>query len=136
MLLGREGIDCRILELRDREYVEGRVRAGLLEQGTVDLLTELGVAERLRREGFCHSSFEVRFGGRRHHLPMSELTDGATTWMYGQQEVVKDLIAALEERGTSITFEATDVELAGLESEQPTIALPSSGRGPGTRLRR
>lgn len=126
MLLRREGIDCRILELRDREYVEGRVRAGLLEQGTVDLLTELGVDERLRREGFCHSSFEIRFEGERHHIPVAELTGGSATWIYGQQEIVKDLIAAAEGE-VPIVFEATDMRLADIDTDRPTIAYRHQG---------
>jgi p-hydroxybenzoate 3-monooxygenase len=127
MLLHRAGVECRILELRDREYVEGRIRAGLLEQGTVDLLGELGVDERLRREGYRHTSFEVRFGGERHHLPMSELTGGAATWMYAQQEVVKDLIAALEQRGVEIEFESTEVQLLEIEGERPRIEYQRGG---------
>src|SRR5690349_2932947 len=115
MLLDRAGIECRVLEVRDRGYVEGRIRAGLLEQGTVDLLGELGVDERLRREGYRHTSFEVRFGGQRHHLPMAELSGGAATWMYAQQEVVKDLISACERRGVEIEFEAADARLLEVE---------------------
>lgn len=127
MLLEREGIECRVLELRDREYVEGRIRAGLLEQGTVDLLAELGVDERLRREGFHHASFEVRFDGRRHRIPLSELTGGPGTWIYGQQEVVKDLIAALERRGVPIEFEAAAAQIEDAESDRPTIRYERGG---------
>jgi p-hydroxybenzoate 3-monooxygenase len=127
MLLEREGIECTVLELRDRQYVEERVRAGLLEQGTVDLLTELGVGERLRREGFRHDSFEVRFSGERHHIPLAELTDGFPTWIYGQQQVLKDLFAAMEERDTPIVFEATDVAIADWETDHPTITYSHQG---------
>jgi p-hydroxybenzoate 3-monooxygenase len=127
MMLHRAGVECRVLEVRDREYVEGRVRAGLLEQGTVDLLGELGVDERLQREGYRHTSFEVRFGGQRHHLPMAELSGGAATWMYAQQEVVKDLIAACERRGVEIEFEATDARLLDVASARPRIEYRRGG---------
>jgi len=127
MLLAREGIESQVLESRDREYVEGRVRAGLLEQGTVDLLTELGVDERLRRQGFHHSSFEVRFGGQRHHIPLAELTEGFGTWIYGQQEIVKDLIAAIEERGMPIAFEAAAVRIDDVDTALPTIHYRQDG---------
>lgn len=127
MLLAGEGIECRVLELRDREYVENRVRAGLLEQGTVDFLTELGVDERLRRQGYSHSSFEVRFGGQRYQVPLSELTDGFETWMYGQQEIVKDLIAAMEARGIPIVFEAEEVRIGEPDSEHPKISYRHQG---------
>ncbi len=127
MLLGREGIECQVLELRDREYVEERVRAGLLEQGTVDLLGELGVDERLRREGFRHDSFEVRFDGQRHHIPLAEMTGGFPTWIYGQQQVLKDLFAAMEEQETPIVFEATDVQIDDVETDRPTIRYRHHG---------
>ena len=127
MLLGREGIECQVLELRDREYVEERVRAGLLEQGTVDLLGELGVDGRLRREGFRHDSFEVRFDGQRHHIPLAELTGGFPTWIYGQQQVLKDLFAAMEEQETPIVFEATDLQIDDVETDSPTIRYRHHG---------
>src|SRR5919197_6692784 len=114
-LLDRVGLDSVVLELRDRAYVEHRVRAGMLEHGTVDLLGEVGVDARLRREGFEHRSFEVRIDGERHHIPMRELTGGRSAWMYGQQEVVKDLIAAREATAGELHFEVSDVRLAGLE---------------------
>src|SRR3954447_4992818 len=93
LLLEREGIDSVILEARDRAYVEQRIRAGMLEQNTVDLLHELGVGERLAREGLEHQDICLRRRGRSTYIPMTELTGRAVT-VYGQQEVVKDLIAA------------------------------------------
>ena len=92
-LLEVAGIESVVLEARDRDYVEHRIRAGVLEQGTVDLLGELGVDERMRREGIVHGGIHLQFDGERHHLPMSELT-GRSIVIYGQTEVVKDLIAA------------------------------------------
>jgi p-hydroxybenzoate 3-monooxygenase len=121
LLLEREGIECRVLEVRDREYVEARVRAGLLEQGTVDVLTDLGVDGRLREQGYHHDRFEVRFGGERHMIPLGELTDGWGTWMYGQQEVVKDLIAMCERKGVEIEFEAAEVAIEGIDGDRPTV---------------
>src|SRR5262244_2041950 len=88
-LLSLRGIDSIVVERRSREYVEQRVRAGLLEQGTVDLLREAGVADRLDREGLVHEGFELYFDETRHRVAFTELT-GWTTTMYGQQEVVKD----------------------------------------------
>src|SRR3954469_18270054 len=90
-LLAREGVESVVLEDRSREYVERRVRAGLLEQGTVDLLVETGVGERLRREALVHSGVYLQFDGRREHVDMRALT-GRSIAIYGQQEVVKDLI--------------------------------------------
>jgi p-hydroxybenzoate 3-monooxygenase len=120
LLLMREGIECVVLEARTREYVEKRVRAGLLEQNTVDLLRELDAAERLDREGLEHSGVYLRHQGRQHHLDMTGLT-GRHITIYGQQEVVKDLIAAVLDRGGTIHFEVEDVQLHDLESDQPRI---------------
>lgn len=119
-LLSRAGIEATILERRNRDYVESRVRAGMLEHGTVELLSELGVGERLGRQGFQHQSFEVRFGGCREHIPMTELT-GRTTWMYGQQEIVKDLIAHRVHSGAPLVFDARDVALEDITSDRPRI---------------
>src|SRR5581483_8080074 len=93
-LLARAGIESIVLENRSREYVEKRVRAGVLEQGSVDLLCATGVGERLQREGLVHRGIELRFEGQRHRIALSDLTGGRAITVYGQQEVVKDLIAA------------------------------------------
>ncbi|HEX3722604.1 MAG TPA: FAD-dependent monooxygenase, partial [Nitrolancea sp.] len=90
-LLARSGIESVVLESRDRDYVERRIRAGVLEQGTVDLLHELGLDARLQREGMVHRGIELRFDGERHRIPLSDLTGGRAITVYGQQEVVKDL---------------------------------------------
>jgi p-hydroxybenzoate 3-monooxygenase len=120
-LLELRGIDSVVLELRSREYVEERVRAGVLEQRTVDLLTESGVADRLHREGMVHEGVELRFGGRRHRIDLSGLTGGRKITVYGQQEVVKDLIAARMESGLELRFEVSDVSVADVESERPAV---------------
>ena len=126
-LLELRGIDSVVLELRSREYVEGRVRAGVLEQRTVDLLTEAGVADRLQREGMVHEGIELRFGGRGHRIDLSGLTGGRTITVYGQQEVVKDLIAARLESGGELHFEVSDVEVSDIESERPAVRFSHDG---------
>jgi p-hydroxybenzoate 3-monooxygenase len=107
-LLHLEGIESVVLEARSREYVEQRVRAGVLEQGTVDCLKDSGVGGRLEREGAVHEGLELRFGGRGHRIPMTELTGRAIT-VYGQQEVVKDLIEARLAAGQPLLFDVEDV---------------------------
>ena len=97
-LLHLAGIDSIVVESRDREYVEHRVRAGVLEHGTVDLLVESGVGERLQREGLTHHGIELRFGGRGHRIDLTGLT-GRSIVVYGQQEVVKDLLRARKDPG-------------------------------------
>jgi p-hydroxybenzoate 3-monooxygenase len=126
-LLELRGIDSVVLELRSREYVEGRVRAGVLEQRTVNLLTESGVADRLQREGMVHEGIELRFGGHGHRIDLSELTGGRTITVYGQQEVVKDLIAARLDSGLDLRFEVSDVSVADLESERPAVRFTHDG---------
>ena len=126
-LLHLEGIESIVLEDRSREYVESRVRAGVLEQTTVDLLNEAGVGERMRREGLVHEGIELQFAGERHRLDLSDLTDRRTITVYGQQEVVKDLIAARVTAAQPILFEAEDVTLHDLESERPGIRFRHDG---------
>jgi p-hydroxybenzoate 3-monooxygenase len=104
-LLERAGIESVVLESRSREYVEARIRAGVLEQGTVDLLRELDVAGRLDREGIVHGGIHLQFENERHHIPMDELTGGRSIVIYGQTEVVKDLVAARLESGLPLHFE-------------------------------
>jgi p-hydroxybenzoate 3-monooxygenase len=121
LLLDEAGIESIILEDRSREYVEKRVRAGVLEQGTVDLLVEHGVADRLRREGIVHHGIELRFRRRGHRIPISELTGGRSITIYGQQELVKDLIAARLAAGQRLLFEVSDVSVHELDSERPQV---------------
>src|SRR3954464_926914 len=126
-LLHLRGIESVVVELRDRDYVEERVRAGVLEQGTVDLLTEMGVGDRLRREGLVHEGLELRFGGRGHRIALSELTGGRAITIYGQQEVVKDLIAARLDAGGQLLFEVDDVSLGEIDSERPRVRFTHDG---------
>src|SRR5918912_1752167 len=124
-LLARGGIESVVLESRSREYVEQRVRAGVLEQGTVDLLVSTGVGERLLEEGLVHHGIELRFEGRRHRIPLTELTGGRSIIVYGQQEVVKDLIGTRLEAGGQIIFEVEEVRVHDLTSSSPA----EPGRG-------
>ena len=126
-LLHLNGIDSVVLEDRSREHVEQRIRAGVLEHGTVDLLVESGVGERLRREGMIHEGIELRFGGRAHRIPLTELT-GKSITIYGQQEVVKDLIRARLEAQLPLLFEVENVSVHELESERPVIRFRHDGQ--------
>jgi p-hydroxybenzoate 3-monooxygenase len=126
-LLHLRGIESVVLEARSREYVEARVRAGVLEQTTVDLLDSAGVAERLHREGLVHHGLELRFDGRGHRIDFAELTGGRAITVYGQQEVVKDLIAARMDTGGELRFEVEDVSLHDLESDRPCIRFGHEG---------
>jgi p-hydroxybenzoate 3-monooxygenase len=126
-LLAREGIESVVLENRSRDYVEQRVRAGVLEQGTVDLLTELGLADRLHREGLIHHGIELRFDGKGHRIPFEELAEGRAITIYGQQEVVKDLIAARLDADGPLLFEVEDVSLHAIDSDEPSIRFTHDG---------
>jgi p-hydroxybenzoate 3-monooxygenase len=119
-LLHLQGIDSVVLEARSREYVEQRVRAGVLEQATVELLRASGLAERLDREALVHRGIELRFDGRGHRIALTDLT-GRAIWIYGQQEVVKDMIEARLGSGGAVRFEIGDVAISGLDSPTPII---------------
>jgi p-hydroxybenzoate 3-monooxygenase len=125
LLLHQAGIDCVVLEARSREYVEKRVRAGLLEQNTVDLLHAVGVGDRLDREGLDHTGVYLRFDDHAFHVDMLRLT-GRKITIYGQQEVVKDGVAALLERGVPLHFEVADVAVHDLDGERPRITYGDS----------
>jgi p-hydroxybenzoate 3-monooxygenase len=114
-LLHLHGIDSVILEVRERKYVEERVRAGVLEQGTVDLLTEMGVGDRLKKEGLVHHGVHLRFGRRTHRIDFTDLTGGKGVTIYSQHEVVKDLIAARLKSDGQILFEAENVKISDFE---------------------
>jgi p-hydroxybenzoate 3-monooxygenase len=122
-LLHLEGIESVVLEMHEREYVERRVRAGVLEQGTVVLLGEMGVGDRLKREGLVHAGVELRFGGERHRIAFDELTGKAIT-IYGQQEVVKDLIAARLQTGGCVLFGA---EAVAVDPAAPSVRYRCAG---------
>jgi p-hydroxybenzoate 3-monooxygenase len=126
-LLRLDGIDSVIVESRNRDYVEHRVRAGVLEQGSVDLLNDAGVGERLRREGLVHHGIELRFGGKGHRIDFPSLTNGRSITVYGQQEVVKDLIAARLAAGGDILFEAAEVAVHDIASDRPRLSCRHGG---------
>jgi len=125
-LLERAGIESVILENRSREYCEHRIRAGVLEQGVVDLLRDAGVGGRMDREGIVHGGIYLQFQGERHHIPMHELT-GRSIVIYGQTEVVKDLIAARIESGLPLLFEVDGVSVHDLDAERPHIRYTHDG---------
>ena len=127
-LLSREGIETVLLEDRSREYVEARVRAGVIEQGVVDLLVETGAGERLVREGLVHHGIELQFAGERHRIPLSELAGGRAIVIYGQTELVKDLIRLRLDGGRPLHFEVENVSLHDLESERPLVRYLHEGR--------
>jgi p-hydroxybenzoate 3-monooxygenase len=125
-LLHLRGIDSIVLECRSREYVQERVRAGVLEQNTVDLLAATGVGERMKREGLVHHGVELRFGGRRHRIDFQALTGKAIT-IYAQAEVVKDLIDARQAASGKVYFEVDDVSIHGFTTEHPSIRFRKDG---------
>jgi p-hydroxybenzoate 3-monooxygenase len=125
-LLHLRGIESVVLEDRSRDYVEQRVRAGVLEHGTVELLKRIGVGERMEREGLVHRGVELRFAGQGHRIDFDELTGRAIT-VYGQQEVVKDLIAARLDSGRPLLFEVDDVRPQDFDGDSPTIAYRHDG---------
>jgi p-hydroxybenzoate 3-monooxygenase len=124
-LLKLDGIDSVVLESRSRDYVERRVRAGVCEHPTVELLREVGLADRLDQEGLPHEGIILRFDGEDHRIPLTELTDRTIT-VYGQQEIVKDLIAARLAGGGEIHFEVSDVALHDLTSDAPSVTFRDS----------
>src|SRR5262245_56634607 len=126
-LLHLNGIDSVIVENRARDYVIDRVRAGVLEQGTVDLLLAMGVGERLRREGPRHDGLYISFAGSRHHIDMAALTGGKAITVYGQNELVKDLIDARVTTSRPLYFEAEGVSVSALDSSHPTIHFRHAG---------
>lgn len=131
-LLHLAGIESVILERQREEHVIERVRAGVLEQGTVDLMTDAGVGGRLAREGMRHRGLYVAFNRRRHHIDLAELTGGRTITIYGQNEVVRDLIAARRATGRPLHCDVSDVRLDDLTSTQPRIHFLDRGGTPRT----
>ena len=127
-LLHQQGIDSVIVENRSQEYVIERVRAGVLEQGTVDLMMQMGVGERLQQQGLRHEGLYISFAGRRHHVHLAELTGGKAITVYGQNEVVKDLIGARTATGRPLYFEAAQVAVHDLDSARPRITFQHGGR--------
>jgi p-hydroxybenzoate 3-monooxygenase len=120
-LLAAQGIESVLVESRSREYCEARVRAGVLEDGIVDLLVRSGVGGRLQRQGLQHGGIYLQWPGERHHIDFQALC-GHSVWVYGQTEVVKDLISARLEEGQQLAFEVSDTRIHDIESERPSIS--------------
>ncbi|WP_322061891.1 4-hydroxybenzoate 3-monooxygenase [Paraburkholderia sp. J63] len=126
-LLHKAGIDNVILERQSGEYVLGRIRAGVLEQGMVDLLREAGVSERMDAEGLVHDGIELVFGGRRDRIDLKQLTGGSSVLVYGQTEVTRDLMAAREASGATTIYEAANVQLHDVKGETPYVTFEKNG---------
>jgi p-hydroxybenzoate 3-monooxygenase len=120
-LLGREGVDTVVLERRSREYVEKRVRAGVIEYGVANLIEQCGAGERMRSEGLVHHGVEFRFERTSHRVALSELADGRAITVYGQQEVVKDLVALRLAAGATLRFDTEVTSLDALTSDRPNV---------------
>ncbi|MFG3154514.1 4-hydroxybenzoate 3-monooxygenase [Streptomyces sp. NPDC048219] len=126
-LLHNAGIDSVVLESRDRDYVERRQRAGILEQGTVDVLRAAGAAERMDREGLRHDGIELRFDRRRHRVDFPALTGGRSVTVYAQTEVCKDLIALQLQEGGPLLFEAEALAVEGAGTDRPVVRFRHEG---------
>ncbi|MEO7338773.1 MAG: 4-hydroxybenzoate 3-monooxygenase [Caldimonas sp.] len=127
-LLHRAGIDNIVVERQTGEYVLGRIRAGVLEQTTCDLLEEAGVAARMHVEGLVHDGFELCFGGARHRIDMRGLTGGKHVTVYGQTEVTRDLMAAREAAGLPTIYSARDVAPHGFDTDRPSVTYTRDGQ--------
>lgn len=126
-LLAKQGIDNVIVERVSGEYVLGRIRAGVLEQGMVDLLREAGVAERMDAEGEVHTGVELAFNDKRVRIALDELTGGDTVMVYGQTEVTRDLMDARSASGQTTIYEASNVELHDVKSATPYVTFEKDG---------
>ena len=122
-LLHQRGVESVVIDLRSRTDIEETIKAGVLEQGTVDLMTQTGVGDRLHRDGFVHHGFNLAFSGRMHRINLHELTGGRSVTVYAQHEVLKDLIARRLEDGGDLRFGVTDTTVEGLDTERPVISF-------------
>ena len=127
-LLLQYGIHSVVVELRSREHCETRIRAGVLEQGTVDLLRQTGLAARLDREGMVHRGIRIGFQDRLHRIPLSDLASGRAITVYGQHEVVRDLIAARLADAGEVLFDCENVSVRDLEGPHPTVHFDRDGQ--------
>jgi p-hydroxybenzoate 3-monooxygenase len=127
-LLHKAGIDNIIVERQSGDYVLGRIRAGVLEQVTVDLLDEVGVSQRLHKEGMVHDGFELLFAGKRHRINMDQLTGGKTVVVYGQTEVTRDLMEDRAAKGLTTIYEAENVRVQDFDGTNPTVTYTKDGQ--------
>jgi p-hydroxybenzoate 3-monooxygenase len=126
-ILHLQGIESVVLESKSRGYIEERVRAGVLEQGTADLLTEIGVGARMKLQGLVHGGIELQFSGRRHRIDFQELTGGKSVTVYAQHEILKDLIQARLAAGGQLFFEVADVSVRDFKDSRPRIQFRRDG---------
>ena len=126
-LLNRHGIDNVILERKDRDYVLALIRAGVLEQGTVGLLEQLGITERLQHEGLIHDGIELLFGGVRHRIDLKQASGGQVVTVYGQTEVTRDLMDARAKAGLPTIYDADDVSLHDFDGGSPRVRYVKDG---------
>jgi p-hydroxybenzoate 3-monooxygenase len=127
-LLHLHGIDSVVIETKSRAYIEERVRAGVLEQGTADLLSEVGVGQRMKAQGLVHGGIELQFSGRRHRIDFQDLTGGKSVIVYAQHEILKDLINARFASGGKIFFEVNDVSIHDFKDGQPLVRFTVDGK--------
>jgi p-hydroxybenzoate 3-monooxygenase len=127
-ILFKAGVDAIMLERQSPEYVLSRIRAGVLEQVTLDILAKAGVDQRLKREGLVHTGFDLLFKGERHRIDLTRLTGGQKVMVYGQTEVTKDLMDARQAAGLTTIYEANDVEIHDFDSDHPSVSYEKDGQ--------
>jgi p-hydroxybenzoate 3-monooxygenase len=127
-LLHKAGIDAVIIERQSGDYVLGRIRAGVLEQVTIDLLDEVGVGERMHKEGMVHGGFDMLFKGERHRIDMNRLTGGKNVMVYGQTEVTRDLMDARQAAGLVTIYEAGNVAVHDFDTQKPRVTYERDGQ--------
>jgi len=127
-ILFKAGVDAIILERQSPEYVLSRIRAGVLEQVTLDILAKAGVDQRLKQQGLVHTGFDLLFKGERHRIDLTSLTGGQKVMVYGQTEVTKDLMDARQAAGLTTIYEANDVEIHDFDSDHPSVSYEKDGQ--------
>ncbi len=126
-ILFKAGVDAVIVERQSPEYVLSRIRAGVLEQVTLDILAQAGVDQRLKKEGLVHTGFDLLFKGERHRIDLEALTGGQKVMVYGQTEVTRDLMDARQAAGLPTIYEANDVQIHGFDSDHPSVSYEKEG---------
>jgi p-hydroxybenzoate 3-monooxygenase len=126
-LLHQRGVDSVVIDLRGRQEIEETIKAGVLEQGTVDLMTQTGVGDRMKRDGFVHHGINLAFAGQMHRIDLHELSGGRSVVVYAQHEVLKDLIAKRLQDAGDLRFGVSDTKVEGLDTEQPTVSFQQDG---------
>ena len=127
-LLHKAGVDAVIVERQSPEYVLSRIRAGVLEQVTLNVLAQAGVDARLKREGLAHTGFDLLFKGERHRIDLSGLTGGQQVMVYGQTEVTRDLMDARQAAGLTTVYSADDVQIQGFDTDHPSVSYTVNGQ--------